>query len=258
MNRAARSVPTRETYDELQVAYSHFNGCLFEGALPDCLITLQREKSTCGYFSAKRFARSDGETTDEIALNPSYFAVVPLVETMQTLVHEMAHLWQHHFGSPGRVRYHNEEWASKMEACGLMPSSTGRPGGKRTGDKMADYALTGGLFLQACAALFTTSYSLSWYDRFPAIEHVRFGASSLSAELPPEVGGGAAPLTSHAMLAGVMHVSASVAEDGTGAGGTAANKSNRTKYVCACRSAVWGKPGLVILCGVCEEAFDAQ
>lgn len=216
------------------------------------------ERRTCGYFSAKRFARADGETTDEIALNPSYFAAVPLVETMQTLVHEMVHLWQHHFGTPGRVRYHNEEWAGKMERVGLMPSSTGRPGGKRTGDKMADYAIEGGPFLQACAALLTTSFSISWFDRFPAIEHVRFGASSFSAGLPVEVGGGAAPLASHAMLASVMHASASAAEDGPGHSGTAANKSNRTKYVCTCGNAVWGKPGLVILCGSCEEAFEAQ
>lgn len=249
-----RSVPTRETYDELQLAYSHFNGRLFDGALPDCLITLQREKSTCGYFSAKRFARADGETTDEIALNPSYFAAVPLVETMQTLVHEMVHLWQHHFGTPGRVRYHNEEWACRMESVGLMPSSTGRPGGKRTGDKMADYAIEGGPFLQACAALLTTSFSISWFDRFPAIEHVRFGETSISAALPADVGGGAAPLASHAALASVMHAPSSAAE--AGAGGSTANKSNRTKYVCACSNAVWGKPGLDILCRACEGAFE--
>ncbi|KQP14781.1 SprT-like domain-containing protein [Pseudorhodoferax sp. Leaf267] len=257
MLQAARSVPTRETYDELQVAYSHFNARLFDGALPDCLITLQREKSTCGYFSAKRFARADGETTDEIALNPSYFAAVPLVETMQTLVHEMVHLWQHHYGAPGRVRYHNEEWAAKMEGIGLMPSSTGRPGGKRTGDKMSDYAVEGGPFLLACAELLTLSFNISWYDRFPAVEHVRFGESSLSAALPAAVGGGAAPLASHALLAGVMHASVSAAQDGA-AGVAAANKSNRTKYVCGCRSAVWGKPGLVIRCGVCDEAFEPQ
>jgi len=138
------STPTAQNYAELQTAYDHFNQALFDGALPTCLITLQREKRTCGYFSSQRFADLDGRTTDEIALNPAYFAVVPLVETMQTLVHEMAHLWQSHFGSPGRSRYHNGEWADKMEAIGLMPSSTGKPGGRRTGDRMADYAIEGG------------------------------------------------------------------------------------------------------------------
>ena len=106
---SARAVPTRETYSELQQAYEHFNQRLFDDALPHCLITLQREKRTCGYFSAARFASLDGSTTDEIALNPAYFAAVPIIETLQTLVHEMTHLWQHHFGKPGRARYHNKK-----------------------------------------------------------------------------------------------------------------------------------------------------
>jgi hypothetical protein len=72
-----RAVPTRDTYSELQQAYEHFNQRLFEDSLPHCLITLQREKRTCGYFSAARFASLDGSTTDEIALNPAYFAAVP-------------------------------------------------------------------------------------------------------------------------------------------------------------------------------------
>ncbi len=178
---AAGAAPTRVTYSELQQAYDHFNARLFGGQLPGCLITLQREKRTCGYFSAARFASLDGGTTDEIAMNPTYFAAVPLIETMQTMVHEMCHLWQHHFGTPGRGRYHNEEWASKMEAVGLMPSSTGQPGGKRTGDMMADYALSGGRFLEVCAELLTSSFQLSWYDRFPAEDHVRLGQQVAAA-----------------------------------------------------------------------------
>ena len=134
----ARRSPTKEVYDELQHAYDHFNRRLFGGELPTCVITLQRENPrTYGYFSSKRFGHVDGGTTDEIALNPTFFAVVPLVETMQTLVHEMCHLWQEHFGDPGRRKYHNGEWADKMESIGLIPSSTGQPGGKRTGERMA-------------------------------------------------------------------------------------------------------------------------
>ncbi|MBM5564638.1 SprT-like domain-containing protein, partial [Klebsiella quasipneumoniae] len=89
------------------------------------------------------FVSRDGGTTDEIAMNPAYFAVCPPEEIMQTLVHEMAHLWQHHFGKPGRRGYHNKEWAERMEEIGLMPSSTGKPGGAKTGDKMADYIIEG-------------------------------------------------------------------------------------------------------------------
>jgi len=93
--------------------------------------------------------------------HPSYFAVVPLLEVLQTLVHEMVHAWQFHFGKPGRRGYHNKEWADKMEAIGLMPSSTGKPGGARTGEKMADYAIPGGLFMQATDKLLTQDFKIS-------------------------------------------------------------------------------------------------
>lgn len=249
-SRAA--APTQETYEELQQAYRHFNRTLFEGKLPACLITLQREKSTCGYFSSARFASVHGAVTDEIALNPAYFAVVPLVETLQTLVHEMTHLWQSHFGQPGRGRYHNREWADKMESIGLMPSSTGKPGGSRTGDSMADYAIEGGPFLAACESLLTDSFKLTWYDRFPAREHVAFGASSLAQHLPAAAGGGAAPIAQLPSLATVVLTPT--------IGGDAAvrlrpNRSNRHKYRCGCGNQVWGKPGLQIHCGACNLAF---
>lgn len=160
--------PTAQAYAELQAAFDHYNRELFGGELPPCLITMQREKRTYGYFSSERFVhRHDRSKTDEIAINPSYFAVVPLLEVLQTLVHEMVHAWQFHFGKPGRRGYHNKEWADKMEAIGLMPSSTGKPGGARTGEKMADYAIPGGLFMQATDKLLTQDFKISWLDRFP-------------------------------------------------------------------------------------------
>lgn len=256
------TAPTHQTYSELQQAYDHFNAALFDGKLPYCLITLQREKRTVGYFSAARFASLDGSTTDEIALNPSYFAVVPLVETMQTLVHEMAHLWQQHLGKPGRGRYHNEEWAQKMESIGLMPSSTGQSGGKRTGDMMADYPITGGRFLAACEALLTNDFSLSWYDRFPAEEHVLIGQASVSSQLQG-VTGASAPIKDNPALAGAVQPGGPgrrpISDESAGASETAQNKSNRLKYTCGTcpKVSVWGKPGLNIICGDCQEKLEA-
>ena len=75
-----RALPTIETYNELQTAYDFFNTRLFDGGLPPCLITLQREKRTYGYFSSKRFVGSkSGQMVDEIAMNPSYFAIRSIV-----------------------------------------------------------------------------------------------------------------------------------------------------------------------------------
>ena len=59
------SKPTRTTYAELQKAYDHFNRSLFKNELPPCLITLQRERSTYGYFSGDRWKNNDGLYTTE-------------------------------------------------------------------------------------------------------------------------------------------------------------------------------------------------
>lgn len=241
------NLPTAQAYGEVQAAYDHFNAALFEGELPQCLITLQREKKTVGYFSHKRFANLQGQTTDEIALNPSYFAVVPMLETLQTLVHEMAHLWQAHFGRPGRGRYHNEQWAAKMELIGLMPSSTGKPGGERTGDSMADYPIQDGRFLVACEALCTRDFQLSWYDRYVAPMQVEAGQNSMAMMQGANVGGGQC-----ASEADVVKNNLVISQPASAS--VAANKSNRLKYTCDCAS-VWGKPGLNLMCLNCSQPF---
>jgi predicted SprT family Zn-dependent metalloprotease len=228
--------PTGQAYSELQQAFDHFNRELFGNELPHCLITLQREKSCYGYFSHERFVNGEGVRTDEIAMNPSYFAVVPVTEIMQTLVHEMTHLWQHRFGKPGRRRYHNREWAGKMESIGLMPSSTGQPGGKRVGEHMADYVLQGGAFEAACRELLTADFCITWKDRFPA-----------KGQLQQIVAGAVEGLSTEALEA--MGVEVEIVKGAT-------TKSNRRKYSCPnCGINAWGKPNLNLRCGDCDEAL---
>ena len=133
---ARRRKTTAVTYNGLNEAYAFFNACLFKGDLPNCLITLQRKSKAYGYFAGDRFGSRDGDVvTDEIALNPSHFRVRSTEEVLSTLVHEMAHLWQHRFGKPSRSNYHNKEWGDKMREIGLVPSSTGAP--RRQSDRPA-------------------------------------------------------------------------------------------------------------------------
>jgi predicted SprT family Zn-dependent metalloprotease len=158
--------PTR-TYSSLDAAYDHFNRELFGSQLPPCLITMQRHKGAYGYFSGGRFASLDKleEVTDEIALNPAHFAGRTPAATLSTLVHEMAHLWQHHFGKPSRASYHNKEWAAKMREVGLTPTDTGRPGGKDTGQKVTHMIEEGGRFDRACTAYLATGTAILYHDR---------------------------------------------------------------------------------------------
>jgi predicted SprT family Zn-dependent metalloprotease len=155
--------PTKQTYDDLDAAYAYFNKRLFNGRLPPCVITVRPHRGAYGYFSGERFGSRNGKKVhDEIALNIRHFKNRSLREILSTLVHEMAHLEQHHFGSPSRNGYHNKEWATMMERVGLMPSDTGRPGGKRTGQRMTHYGIVGGPFAKAVA---TRKFTVPYYDR---------------------------------------------------------------------------------------------
>lgn len=160
--------PTAEMSAELQAAFDHFNENLFGGDIPPTLLTLQRQKMTAGYFTAEGWVNRKGaQKIYEIALNPQYFAVQTLTESMKTLVLQMTFAWQKHFGQPGRRRYANKNYAEKLQSIGLMPSHTGKPGGRMTGEKIDAYVIEGGLFERACEKLLTESFALSWLDRFP-------------------------------------------------------------------------------------------
>jgi|SRR5215831_13795468 len=157
--------PTADTYSAMQTAYDHFNRELFASTLPACLITLQRQRGAHGYFSGGRFhARGGQGKADEIAMNPNHIGGRTVTQTLSTLAHEMAHLWQHHFGKPSRNGYHNQEWAQKMHNIGLAPTSTGVPGGKETGQKVTHVSVAGGLFARSCDRLLKTGLRLTWHD----------------------------------------------------------------------------------------------
>lgn len=265
-SKPTSSRPTEVAYAELQSAYDFYNAHLFEGMLPSCILTFQREKRTMGYFSFQRFRNpGTGASSDEIALNPEYFPLYPMLEVLQTLVHEMVHQWQYHHGKPSRTCYHDRQWADKMESIGLMPSDTGQPGGKRTGQKVADYAIPGGRFEQATSLLLAEGFKISWLDRYPIAPPRAAGvataaparliaeddeddgesASQVFLETPSIRTFEAASTTSLAQL----HPGLDLVERPI-----STNRSNRDKYTCpGCSVSVWGKPKLRIKCADCEE-----
>jgi predicted SprT family Zn-dependent metalloprotease len=157
--------PTRTTYVELTEVYDFFNERLFAGRLPRCLITYQRRRSSYGYFARGRFGTKDGaEVTDEIALNPLHFKARTTEQVLSTLAHEMVHLEQYHFGKPSRGGYHNREWASLMQRIGLMPSDTGQPGGRKTGQRMTHYVVAGEPFEAAVHELISQGFDIRYVD----------------------------------------------------------------------------------------------
>lgn len=229
--------PTSQTYDSLLLAYRFMNDVLFSGILPTCLLTLQREKKTYGYFCSSRFknAADPEKTTDEIALNPQFFRSEGRDDqkVVSTLVHEMVHLWQYHYGKPGRARYHNKEWADKMKSIGLVPSSTGDQGGRETGDHMSHYIESKGIFARSFEDLKVQGFRLEWIES-PYEEN----CSPLPPLPLPVVG----PDDDPTDIINPILVNPKP------------DKSNRLKYTCPqCSLNAWAKPGANLICGNCEE-----
>jgi hypothetical protein len=197
-------------YTGLQEAYSFFNNALFNGELPECLLTLQRKSKAYGYFSPERFApRGDDQkhNIDELALNPDGFLGRSDKDILGTLAHEMTHVWQAHFGDAPKRGYHDREFASKMKEIGLYPSDTGMEGGKETGRNMTHYILEDGAYAKAYAELEATGFKLNW-------ESVKNPAKEKA-------------------------------------------KPSKIKHTCpTCQQNTWGKSGLKVICGVCNDGND--
>lgn len=162
--------PTSEMYGDLDRAYRYYNEHLFGNVLPDCLITLRARGRTYGYFHEERFQHPDGRRTAEIALNPAKFGQRTIEDCISTLVHEQVHLWQVVVGTAPKRPYHNKNFKEKMEEIGLITSTTGEPGGARTGQMMSHYIAADGLFLELTRALLDDHFRARWADRFVNVD----------------------------------------------------------------------------------------
>ena len=199
---------TGRAYHGLDSAFRFFNATLFGGRLPDVVITMQRHKGSRGYFAGGRFAdvamipthgpatadgakpaAAESALVDEIAMNPTQFQGRTTTEVLSTLVHEMTHVEQAHFGKPSRGGYHNAEWGTLMDRIGLTPTDTGEAGGKRTGQSVTHLIVAGGPFDRACAAFFksggtVTLYGDKWLSPADVAKVKKKGASKTKYTCP--------------------------------------------------------------------------
>lgn len=210
-------------YTDLYSGYQYLNKELFQNALPDVIITLQRSLKYYGYFSPVRFFNKE-DTEDmrsEIALNPEYFSVRTVEETFSTLVHEMCHLKAFIDKQHNNKGYHTKYWSSCMLSCDLMPSSTGKEGGKRTGYSMSHYIIPGGIYDVKIKSLLESGFGITWCDRY---------------------------INGHIITQETVNQLLTENDARTESG-------KKYKYSCAC-SSVWGKKGLNIRCDTCGVTLD--
>lgn len=216
--RARREIPPTPTqFEAFQTLFDQLNRVLFAGELPQVLLNFSRHNGALGFFAPDRWigARPD-VTAHEISLNPEYLRTRPPIEVASTLAHEMSHLWQAEKGTPSRSGYHNSQWAAKMMQIGLMPTDTGSPGGKTTGQRMTHFIIPGGAFQRAFEALD--------HKEFPW-QHIARVTSTPAG--PPTAPGGVTPPPDAPQP----------------------KAKNKVRYHCPiCGLNVWGKPGLPIAC----------
>ncbi len=262
-----------EAYELFSDAYAFFNNKLFEDKLPECLFTYQRQAKLMGYVAFKRWVNEEGKNIDELAINPCYFANYSVTTILQTLCHEMVHIWQEYYGTPSRAGYHNKEWSNKMRSIGLMPSSTGGPDGDFVGQAMSDYVIKGGKFESACVELLETGFKLRWYDTVqipPKLPQVHKAAKNNVIALKHNYESSNNRQSTDYDLQSfpvdideiskqfetLAYEEKKTKESPEIQTSRAKNKSNRIKYTCpSCFSNVWGKPSLKIVCGECSIKF---
>lgn len=234
-------------YITLSDCYDRLNAALFGSGLGGCVLTFEDKGQHFGYYRPEGFVARDGaKRKDEICLNPRHFLTNSGdLELLQTLAHEMCHQWQEHCGTPSRSNYHNREWAAKMRLIGLVPSSTGKPGGRETGQTMADYPQEGGIFLAAAGAILKDKELITYYKReafrLRASQSVSPGDSS-DAESPASLQEAVAAFT--------------VSEGGDGLAAAKPERPSKMKfkYTCPeCQAKAWGKDGLKLICGTCWD-----
>ena len=144
----ADGTPTGAQYRSYVRVYDFMNERLFDGQLPNVMLTFSRKPKARGFFKPETWHdRSSGALKlGEIALNPDQLAHLDGRTIASIILHEMVHCWQQAFGKPSRRGYHNKQWAGRMDEVGLMPSTTGEPGGARTGQRVTHYVIENGPF----------------------------------------------------------------------------------------------------------------
>lgn len=172
---------TKRQFNTFEDLFNYYNSELFDGELPEVMINMSRKKNSLGYFAPDRWkSATNEEKIHEISLNPDHLDG-PVDDWHSTLVHEMAHLWRQIQGGKITNGYHDKVWGNKMEAIGLMPSNTGAPGGKKTGQKMDHYILPGHQFIKAFEKIQGEDFSelvLPFLPTVPSVKVTKEGKPS--------------------------------------------------------------------------------
>lgn len=130
---------------QLEKMYNVLNADKFGGELPVPIITVQSKPGTFGHCSiAKVWKKKDGETY-ELNIAAEVLAY-PIEETLDTMLHEMVHLYCREHGIKDVSRggtYHNARFKAEAERVGLACVRAGQYGwNTRPNEGLVEYALS--------------------------------------------------------------------------------------------------------------------
>ena len=106
---------------ELQRAFAFFNARFWDGLLPEPVFAFFAQPPNgrrLGHFLADAWVAPDGTHHDEIVVYADLALAAGMQAVVETLIHEMVHVWQHHHGVPGRI--HNRQWHAEARRVGLV------------------------------------------------------------------------------------------------------------------------------------------
>lgn len=132
---------------QLEHIYNALNTDFFGGELPIPIITVQSKPGTMGHCTvAKVWKKPEGNTYElNIAAEVLNY---PIEETLNTMLHEMVHLYCRENGIKEVSRggkYHNKRFKAEAERRGLQCVPCGQYGWNTTpGDNLVEYALAKG------------------------------------------------------------------------------------------------------------------
>lgn len=132
---------------QLEHIYNALNADFFEDALPVPIITVQSKPGTYGHCTtSKVWQRKDGGAYElNIAAEVLNY---PIEETLDTMLHEMVHLYCRENGIKEVSRggkYHNKKFKAEAERRGLVCVPCGQYGWNTTpSDNLVEYALSKG------------------------------------------------------------------------------------------------------------------
>lgn len=132
---------------QLEHIYNALNTDFFEDALPVPIITVQSKPGTYGHCTtSKVWQRKDGGAYElNIAAEVLNY---PIEETLDTMLHEMVHLYCRENGIKEVSRggkYHNKKFKAEAERRGLVCVPCGQYGWNTTpSDNLVEYALSKG------------------------------------------------------------------------------------------------------------------